>query len=104
MGGMRVRCARMSQSEEKLVTCVARPPSEVLAKCALIGSHWRLAPRNASIVISDRDAGYMIGPASAEVRARLVTATITCRASVDVDRDQVGNSEAARLTDKAWVC
>lgn len=42
--------------------------------CALIGLHWHTAPREASIMIGDRSSGYMIAPASADVRARLVIA------------------------------
>lgn len=51
--------------------------------CALIGLHWRTAPRDASILLGDRIAGYMVAPACAVVRARLEIAAGL--ASVPVD-------------------
>jgi len=42
--------------------------------CALVGYQWRAKPRNESIMIGDLQAGYMIAPASQDVRARLTAA------------------------------
>lgn len=53
--------------------------------CALIGLHWRTAPRRASIMIGDRNAGYMIAPATADVRARLEAAAVKARVPIDTD-------------------
>lgn len=53
--------------------------------CALIGLHWHTAPRSASIMIGDRALGYMIAPASTEVRARLEIAAGRAGVPVDVD-------------------
>ena len=55
--------------------------------CALIGLHWRTARRDASIMIGDRVSGYMIAPASAEVRLRLSAAAANCGVTIDVDRE-----------------
>ncbi|HEY3778016.1 MAG TPA: hypothetical protein VGL35_08150 [Rhizomicrobium sp.] len=41
------------------------------AICVLIALHWRLRPRAESIVLGDLDTGYMVLPASADVRERL---------------------------------
>jgi predicted RNase H-like nuclease len=38
--------------------------------CALVGQIWRAKPRTESIMVGDVQNGYMIGPASPEVRAR----------------------------------
>ncbi|WP_244631116.1 DUF429 domain-containing protein [Aureimonas sp. ME7] len=51
--------------------------------CALIGFHWLMNPRSASIMIGDLRTGYMIAPASDEVRARLVEAAKKARVAVD---------------------
>src|SRR5262249_39142186 len=44
------------------------------ALCLLIALHWRLRPRGASLLLGDLTRGYMVLPASAEVRERLVAA------------------------------
>jgi predicted RNase H-like nuclease len=41
--------------------------------CALIALHWRLRPREASLFLGDRTTGYMVLPASREVREYLIT-------------------------------
>lgn len=56
--------------------------------CALIGLHWHTAPRTTSIMIGDRTAGYMIAPASADVRARLEIAAKRAGVPIDVDLEQ----------------
>ncbi|MBV1829936.1 DUF429 domain-containing protein [Komagataeibacter sp. AV436] len=38
------------------------------ALCALIALHWRLRPREESVLLGDLDTGYMVLPASPEVR------------------------------------
>jgi predicted RNase H-like nuclease len=38
------------------------------ALCALIALHWRLRPREASLLLGDLTTGYMVLPASREVR------------------------------------
>ena len=52
--------------------------------CALIGLIWRTAPREASIMIGDRISGYMVAPASAEVRARLEPAADKTGVPIDI--------------------
>lgn len=42
--------------------------------CALIGCHWRIRPRQDSIMIGDLISGYMIAPADAATRSRLAAA------------------------------
>ncbi len=42
--------------------------------CALIGVHWIAQPRSDSILIGDRERGYMVAPASLPVRQRLESA------------------------------
>ncbi|WP_283535984.1 DUF429 domain-containing protein [Methylorubrum extorquens] len=68
--------------------------------CALIGLHWHLAPRDASIMIDDREAGYMVAPASLDVRQRLVAAAAACGVSTDVDWNPMGNAKTAQLANK----
>lgn len=41
------------------------------ALCVLIALHWRLRPREASLLLGDLTKGYMVLPASREVRAYL---------------------------------
>lgn len=41
--------------------------------CALIALHWRLRPRESSLLLGDRDTGYMVLPASQKVRRRLTS-------------------------------
>jgi hypothetical protein len=42
--------------------------------CALIGHHWRFAPRAASMMLGDLQHGYMIAPVTPSMRSRLETA------------------------------
>jgi predicted RNase H-like nuclease len=44
------------------------------ALCALIALRWRLRPRSESLLLGDLTTGYMVTPASAEVRERLTAA------------------------------
>ncbi|GJD44199.1 hypothetical protein AFCDBAGC_2064 [Methylobacterium cerastii] len=53
--------------------------------CALIGLHWHTAPRTTSMMIGDRTTGYMITPASADVRVRLKVAADRAGVPIDVD-------------------
>ncbi len=41
--------------------------------CALIGLHWKIAPRHQSVMIGDLSTGYMIAPALNGVHERLKT-------------------------------
>jgi predicted RNase H-like nuclease len=41
--------------------------------CVLIALHWRLRPREASLLLGDLVTGYMVLPASREVREYLIT-------------------------------
>ena len=51
--------------------------------CALVGYQWLMKSRSDSIMIGDLQQGYMIAPASAEVRARLSAAALARRVPVD---------------------
>ena len=51
--------------------------------CAIIGYHWRFAPRAASIMIGDLALGYMVTPATDEVRERLERAARALGVPVD---------------------
>ena len=42
------------------------------ALCVLIALHWRLRPREASLLLGDLTTGYMVLPASREVREYLI--------------------------------
>lgn len=42
--------------------------------CVLIALHWRLRPRGESVLLGDFASGYMVTPASSEVRDRLSSA------------------------------
>ncbi|MEN3234190.1 DUF429 domain-containing protein [Methylobacterium ajmalii] len=54
--------------------------------CALIGLHWHIQPRETSLMIGDRIAGYMVTPACPSVRARLEAAAKVYAVPVDPDR------------------
>jgi predicted RNase H-like nuclease len=41
--------------------------------CVLIALHWRLRPREASLLLGDLETGYIVLPASREVREYLIT-------------------------------
>lgn len=51
--------------------------------CALIGHHWLTRLRENSIMIGDLVTGYLIAPASAEVRARLTIAAMARGVPID---------------------
>jgi predicted RNase H-like nuclease len=53
------------------------------ALCVLIALHWRLRPRSASMLLGDLATGYMVLPASPEVRAYLTEAARRCSVGVD---------------------
>lgn len=42
------------------------------ALCVLVALYWRLRPRNASLILGDLSTGYMVLPASREVREYLL--------------------------------
>jgi predicted RNase H-like nuclease len=48
------------------------------ALCALIALRWRLCPREESLLLGDLTTGYMVLPASPEVRERLTPAAGKC--------------------------
>ena len=51
--------------------------------CALVGYQWLVKPRSDSIMIGDIDAGYMIAPASPDVRAKLTVSATSRGVLVD---------------------
>lgn len=53
------------------------------AICALVGLLWRTKARTETIIIGDLDTGYMIAPASAEVRSKLSLAAGNSGVAVD---------------------
>lgn len=53
------------------------------AICGLVGYQWLKRPRADSIMIGDLQAGYMIAPATPEVRARLSSAAMKRGVPVD---------------------
>ncbi len=53
------------------------------AICVLIALHWRLRAREASILLGDLSNGYMVLPASLNVRERLTMAARKCSVPVD---------------------
>jgi len=53
------------------------------ALCVLIALHWRLRPREASLLIGDLSTGYMVLPASPEVRAYLTGPARKCSVAMD---------------------
>lgn len=53
------------------------------ALCLLIALHWRRGPRDASMLLGDLHTGYMVLPASDQVRARLSEAAGRYGAPVD---------------------
>ncbi len=66
--------------------------------CAVIGLLWLTAPRETSIMIGDCATGYMISPASPDVRTRLTAAAATCGVPVDVDRRPAQSSSSPPTT------
>lgn len=54
--------------------------------CALIGLHWQTESRETSIMIGERASGYIVAPASNEVRARLESAAAALSVPIDPDR------------------
>ena len=53
------------------------------ALCALIAIYWRLRPRKESLLLGDLATGYMVLPASRDVRERLTLAARKCSVAVD---------------------
>ena len=53
------------------------------AICALVGMLWRSKDRSEQIMLGNTEFGYMIAPASPEVRARLRTAAAKCNVPID---------------------
>lgn len=53
------------------------------AICALVGLLWRTKSRIETIMIGDLETGYMIAPASAEVRSKLKMAGLRSGVAVD---------------------
>ena len=53
------------------------------ALCVLIAIYWRLRPREDSLILGDLTTGYMVLPASREVRERLTMAARKCAVAVD---------------------
>lgn len=53
------------------------------ALCLLIALRWRLKPRQDSLVLGDLATGYMVTPASADVRERLATSAHKHTVSMD---------------------
>lgn len=53
------------------------------AICALVGLLWRTKTRSETIMIGDLDTGYMIAPASAEVRSKLKIAALKSCVAID---------------------
>jgi len=51
--------------------------------CALIGWHWLMAPRNQSIMIGDRESGYIVAPAVDGIHEKLVMAAMKHGVSFD---------------------
>lgn len=51
--------------------------------CLAIALHWRLAPPEQSIMIGDLERGYIVTPASAEMRMRLTQAARKSYVSID---------------------
>lgn len=51
--------------------------------CALVGYQWMVKPRADSVMIGDLETGYMIAPASPDVRARLHLAAAVRHVAVD---------------------
>jgi predicted RNase H-like nuclease len=87
------RSARSLGCEELASWCretssVAKPrkPDQDLldsALCVIIALRWRLLPRISSILLGDLASGYMVAPATEQVRARLTAAAR--RHSVAID-------------------
>src|SRR5665213_181094 len=53
------------------------------ALCVLIALHWRLRPRDASLLLGDFPTGYMVLPASPEVREYLIIPARKHRVAMD---------------------
>jgi predicted RNase H-like nuclease len=62
--------------------------------CALIALNWRLRPREASLLLGDLKTGYMVLPASKEVRKYLITPARRHMVPIDgrVPPDTIGQS------------
>lgn len=53
------------------------------AICALVGLMWRTKPPPETVMIGDLETGYMIAPASAEVRSKLKMAALRSGVAID---------------------
>jgi predicted RNase H-like nuclease len=53
------------------------------ALCVLIALRWRLRPRDESLLLGDLATGYMVLPASPEVREQLSVAAVKCAVAMD---------------------
>jgi predicted RNase H-like nuclease len=53
------------------------------ALCVLIALHWRQRPRDASVLLGDLEAGYIVAPASRAVRDRLAQAAARYGVALD---------------------
>lgn len=53
------------------------------ALCVLVALYWRLRPREGSLLLGDLTSGYMVVPASRDVRDRLTVAARKCAVAVD---------------------
>lgn len=51
--------------------------------CALVGFLWRAKPRSETVMIGELSTGYMIGPASNDVRAKLRAASSAYQIPID---------------------
>ena len=60
--------------------------------CGLIGYHWRVKPRQDSIMIGDLTSGYMIAPTNAVTRTRLEAAAAKRGVPVDGITEMGGRS------------
>ena len=65
------------------------------AICALVGMLWRSKDRSESIMVGNAEFGYMIAPASPEVRARLREAAT--RHNVPIDGAYLSGQQASQL-------
>ncbi|UPT98878.1 DUF429 domain-containing protein [Bradyrhizobium barranii subsp. apii] len=51
--------------------------------CALVGQSWRAKPRTETIMVGDLQSGYMIAPASPDVRTHLRNAAVIYNVPID---------------------
>jgi predicted RNase H-like nuclease len=71
-------------SQEDIVTPKKEDQDRLDAMlCLLVAMQWRLAPRDQSMMLGSLDSGYMVFPASADVRERIETAAARCGVTAD---------------------